>query len=102
MPIALTPRERAGLKARAHGLEPLVQVGQAGLTDAGIAEVDQALTAHELIKVRVGVADRRERDELCQALSARTDSALVQRVGKVLVLWRPRPEEGTDVPTSRP
>ena len=93
MPIALTPRERAGLKARAHALEPLVQVGQAGLTDSVVAEVDRALTAHELIKVRVGVADRDAREGVCEALSARTHAALVQRVGKVLVLWRPRPDE---------
>lgn len=94
MPIVPTPRQRAALKARAHALEPLVQVGQAGLTDAVAAEVDRALSAHELIKVRVGVADRDERDALCQALSERASAALVQRVGKVLVLWRPRPEEG--------
>ena len=101
MPIALTPRERAHLKARAHALEPIVHVGQAGLTDAFVAEVDRSLAAHELIKVRVGVADREERDQLGAALSARTDAALVQRVGKVLVLWRPRPEEATDARTSR-
>jgi RNA-binding protein len=94
MPIALTPRERAGLKARAHALEPLAHVGQGGLTDAVIAEVNRALIAHELIKVRVGAADRGDRDQMCDALSAATDAALVQRVGKVLVLWRPRPDEG--------
>ena len=93
MPSALTPRDRARLKARAHGLEPLVQVGHAGLTDAVVAEVDRALTAHELIKVRLGIADREHRDQASTALAARTDAALVQRVGKVAVLWRPRPDE---------
>lgn len=93
MPIALTPRERAHLKARAHALEPIVHIGIAGLTDALVGEVNRALTAHELIKVRVGIADRDERDELCEALASRTAAALVQRVGKVLVVWRPRPDE---------
>ena len=50
MPVALTSRERASLKGRAHALEPIVQVGHAGVTDAVVAETDRALTAHELIK----------------------------------------------------
>jgi RNA-binding protein len=93
MPVPLTPRERAKLKARAHPLEPVVQVGHAGVTDKVAAELDRALTAHELIKVRVSAPDRDAREELCDAICARTDAAEVQRVGKVLVLWRPRPEE---------
>jgi RNA-binding protein len=92
MPVSLTARERARLKARAHALEPVVQAGQAGLTDALVAEVDRALTAHELIKVRIGGADRHDRAALAEALCARTDAAPVQQVGKVFVFWRPKPE----------
>jgi RNA-binding protein len=92
MPVSLTPRERAHLKARAHALEPVLQVGNAGLTDKVAAEVDRALTAHELIKVRIGGADRDAREELCDAICARAGAAEVQRVGKVLVLWRPKPD----------
>lgn len=95
MPVSLTPRERSHLKARAHPLEPVVQIGNSGLTDTVIAEVDRALTAHELIKVRIAGADRDAREAVCDALCARVDAAEVQRVGKVLVLWRPRPDEGT-------
>ena len=94
MPVTLTPRERAHLKARAHALEPVVQVGNAGLTDTVAAEVERALAAHELIKVRINGADRDAREELCDAIGARADAAEVQRVGKVLVLWRPRPDQG--------
>ena len=93
MPITLTPRERAQLKARAHALEPVVQVGQAGLSDTVAAELERALTAHELIKVRIGGADRDARKELAAAICARTGAAEVQSVGKVLVLFRPRPDE---------
>lgn len=93
MPVTLTPRERAHLKARAHALEPVVQVGHAGLTDAVAAEIDRALTAHGLIKLRVNGPDRPARDGFCDAIVARTDAAEVQRVGKVLVLWRPRPDD---------
>ena len=80
----LTARERAHLKARAHALEPVVHVGGTGVTDGLIAEIDRALTAHELIKVKIGG------DEVC----ARTAAAPVHRVGKVLILWRPRGNDG--------
>jgi len=91
MPVSLTPRERTHLKGRAHALEPVVQIGSAGLTDTVAAEVDRALTAHELIKVRIAGADRDAREAVCDALCERVDAAEVQRVGKILVLWRPRP-----------
>jgi RNA-binding protein len=93
MPLSLTARERTKLKAQAHALEPLVQLGNAGLSDAVVAEVDRALTAHELIKVRIGGDDREARVALGDALSERTDAAIVQRVGKIVVLWRPEPED---------
>lgn len=93
MPVFLTPRERAHLKARAHALEPVVRVGNALVTDAVAAEIDRALDAHELIKVRVEAPDREARAALCEAICARVDAAEVQRVGKVLVLWRPAPDE---------
>jgi len=93
MPVPLTPRERSKLKARAHALEPVVQMGNAGLSDALVAEIDRALTAHSLIKVKLGGADRDERAALGDAICARTDAAEVQRVGKVIVLWRPKPED---------
>ena len=93
MPPALTTRERAHLKARAHALEPVVQIGGAGITDGVVAEVDRALTAHELIKVRVGSDDRADRVATGEELCARTGAAAVHRVGKVLILWRPRPLE---------
>ncbi len=92
MPVSLTPRERAHLKARAHALEPKVQVGHGGLTDSVVKEIDRALTAHELIKVKI-LADRDAREEMAHAICARTDSAFVQGVGKVVVLWRPKPDD---------
>lgn len=93
MPVHLSPRERSALKGRAHALEPVVQIGQAGLTDAVVTETDRALTAHELIKVRVGGTDREERAALVDALANRTDAAVVQSVGKIVVLWRPREDD---------
>ena len=93
MPTELTTREKAHLKARAHALEPVVQTGNAGVTDRLITEVDRALAAHELIKVRIASDDRATRVAIGDEICARTDATAVHRVGKVLILWRPRPQE---------
>jgi putative YhbY family RNA-binding protein len=93
MLVSLTSRERSQLKARAHALDPVVQVGHAGLTDKVVAEIDRALIDHELIKVRVDAPDRFARADVCEAICARTGAAEVLRVGKVVGLWRPRPDD---------
>ena len=93
MPVSLTSRERAHLKSRAHTLEPVVQVGQGGVSEAVAAELDRALSAHELIKVRINATDRAARQQVIAAICARTDAVDVYRVGKIVVLWRPAPEE---------
>ena len=72
-------------------LEPVVHVGHTGATSQVVAEVERALMAHELIKVRIGGLDRDARRVLGDQLAATTDAAVVHRVGKVLILWRPRP-----------
>ena len=92
MPTSLTARQHADLKARAHALEPVVQTGTSGLTDRLVAEVDRALTAHELIKVKVVSDDRAERVAIGDELAARTTAIVVHRVGKIVILWRPHPE----------
>lgn len=89
----LTSRERAHLKARAHALEPVVRIGQAGVTDSVVAEVDRALSAHELIKVRIDASDRAQRVADGESLCERTGASPVHRVGKILILWRPRPSQ---------
>jgi RNA-binding protein len=93
MVVRLTPRQRARLKARAHAVEPIVRIGQAGVSESVVAEVDRALTAHGLIKVKLAGADRDARNELTGILCTRTDAVAVQQVGRVLTLWRPRPDD---------
>jgi putative YhbY family RNA-binding protein len=93
MPVPLTPRERTHLKGRAHALEPIVQVGVGGLSDAVVVELERALTAHGLIKVKINGPDREVRRALAEEICVRTDAAPVHRVGKIIVLWRPTPEE---------
>jgi RNA-binding protein len=80
------------LKARAHHLKPVVRVGHAGVTDAVVDEVDRALAARQLIKVHIDDDDREARHAAADGIAGRTGAASVQRVGKVVVLWRPKPE----------
>ncbi|KPK20629.1 MAG: YhbY family RNA-binding protein [Betaproteobacteria bacterium] len=88
----LTSAERSALRARAHHLHPVVMIGEAGLTPAVLGEIDLALKSHELIKIRVLGDDRRHRrsliGDICNALAAQP----VQRIGKMLVVFRTRPE----------
>ena len=98
---ALTPAERRDLRARAHRLEPVVSVGQHGLTPAVLHEIDINLTAHELIKVRV-FADRDMREAFLQRICAELDAAPVQHIGKLLVVWRPKPQESVEAAKSTP
>ncbi len=91
--LILTRDERLALKGRAHHLNPAVLIGAAGLSDAVLREVDRALNEHELIKVRVPGDDRAQREALFAELATRLNAARVQMIGKLLVLYRPRPPE---------
>ncbi len=90
--IQLTPAQRKVHRAEAHHLDPVVMVGGDGLTAAVVRETDLALKAHGLIKVRVFSDDRTERESIYQALADQLDAAPIQHIGKLLVLWRPKPQ----------
>lgn len=85
----LSPAQRADLRAQAHALKPVVLIGADGLTDPVVAEAERALHSHQLIKVRVFGDDRDARIEIADTLCERLSAALVQHIGKLLVLWRP-------------
>lgn len=88
MSNALTAAQTRFLRGQAHGIKAMLQVGGKGITEALVAEIDGALEHHELIKIKVGAADRDERDTMIAELAERTGSALVQRIGHVAVLYR--------------
>lgn len=90
--IELTPAQRRQHRAAAHHLQPVVTIGSGGLTSAVRSEVDLALSAHGLIKVRVFSDDRAHRDDLLNTLAADLGAAPIQHIGKLFVLWRPVPQ----------
>jgi RNA-binding protein len=96
--LQLTAKQRQALKARSHALRPVVLLGTAGLTDAVVNEIDRALTAHELVKVKVPGDDRAEREALFAAVADRLAAAPVQAIGKQLVFYRPAPEDTEPAP----
>jgi RNA-binding protein len=94
--LKLTPAERSELRSEAHALNPVVMIGEAGLTPTVLKEIDGSLNSHGLIKVRVFGDDREARiamyDTICEKLSA----GQIQHIGKLLVLYRPKPEAGAE------
>lgn len=92
----LTKQDLLELKARAHHLNPVVMIGQKGVTETVIRETDAALRAHELIKVRVLGDEREERLQYLDELLQATNAQLVQHIGKLLVLYRKNEDKKDD------
>lgn len=84
----LSTSQRKAFIARAHKLEPVVIVGVKGLTEEVVKEIDAALKAHELIKVRAPALERGAREGAIAEITSRTGAELVQRIGKVFVIYR--------------
>lgn len=90
--LTMNAKERQRLKGEAHKLNPVVLLGAEGLSEAVVKEVERALAAHGLIKVRVPGDDRAELERIFATLADRLSAARVQVIGKVLVLFRPLPD----------
>ncbi|MEO8040510.1 MAG: ribosome assembly RNA-binding protein YhbY [Betaproteobacteria bacterium] len=89
--MPLTSADRRALKARAHALDPVVIVGNHGLTPAVLNEIDVSLSGHELIKVRVAGEDRETRELILSEICAATGAEAVQSIGRILVVYREKP-----------
>ncbi len=100
--LILSTDERRALRARAHPLKPVVMIAQNGLTDAVLKEIELALSSHELIKVRVFDAEREQRDAWLVTACTALHAAPVQRIGNILVLYRPNPELHVERPAPVP
>lgn len=91
--LTLSTAQRKDLRAQAHHLEPVVMIGNDGLSSGVIKETGAALDAHGLIKIRVLGDDREARELMATALCEKLSAALVQHIGKLLVLYRPMPKK---------
>jgi putative YhbY family RNA-binding protein len=99
--IELTPAQRKEHRAAAHHLDPVVMIGNEGLSAAVKKETDAALRSHGLIKVRVLSDDRQARQTMLEALADELGAAPIQHIGKLLVLWRPMPPKEKAVDEER-
>jgi RNA-binding protein len=98
---ALSAAQKRHLRGLAHALKPVILVGGKGVTDALIAELDQVLERHELVKVKVAAEDRETRDAWIELLVERSEAAAVQRVGHTVTLFRASRDKPTQIPLPR-
>ena len=91
--LELALARRRALKALAHAIKPIVWIGGAGLSEGVIHELDQGLNSHELIKVKVSGDEREARNVLLGEICERLGAAPIQHIGKILVIYRPKPEK---------
>ncbi len=91
--MPLSGKQRLHLRGLGHSLEPIVQIGKLGLTDAVTAAVDTALEEHELIKVRIGTECPDDRHDVAERLAPAVKSEVAQVLGRTLLLWRKRPKD---------
>ena len=89
---ALSARDRATLRARAHGLKPVVWVAGSGITPGAMREIDRALTVHELIKIHAALDGRLARTTLLADICVTLGAQAVQVIGKMLIAFRRRPQ----------
>lgn len=88
----MNPIQKKKLKALAHALNPVVIIGQAGLTEAVLKEINVALDAHELIKIKIR-AERDERAVISEQICAETKAELIQSIGQIAVVYRQNPKK---------
>ncbi len=97
--LTLTVAQRRELKAQAHALNPVVMIGKTGLSSGVIEELDRGLSSHELIKIKAQIDDRVARNALFEEICQQLDAAPVQHIGKIFIIYRPKPEETEKKPT---
>ncbi len=100
--LNITPRQRSALRAAAHALKPVVQIGDKGLTEAVIKEINVHLNAHQLIKIRIAGDDREFRLSTLTTICERLEAAPVHHLGKILTIYRRNPSLDPVLPDDLP
>lgn len=90
---ALTGKQRRHLRSLGHHLEPVVQLGKQGLTDGIVAAIDQALTDHELVKVRIGTECPDDRSDVAERLAPAVKGEVAQVLGRTILVYRRHPKQ---------
>jgi RNA-binding protein len=93
--MPLSGKQRRYLRSLGHSLDPVVQLGKLGLTEAVTAAIDAALTEHELIKVRIGTECPVDRDEVKERIGPAVHGEVAQVLGRTLLVYRRHPKEPT-------
>ena len=96
--MALNRKQISYLRSKAHPLHQTVTVGGSGLTDAVLAEIESTLAHHELIKIKIASDNREIRDRIADAVCERTGAENVQRIGKILILYKPGEKKRISLP----
>ncbi|MBF7072634.1 ribosome assembly RNA-binding protein YhbY [Glaciecola sp. MH2013] len=96
--MKLTNKQKQYLKGLAHPLKPVVQLGNNGLTEGVLAEIENALSFHELIKIKISSDDREEKQLIMDAIVGETKAILVQKIGHVLTIYRESDEKKISIP----
>ncbi len=91
--LKLTKTQERFLRGLGHERDPIVQIGQKGLTESVVAQVEDALTAHELVKIKLNQNAPLEREKAVSRLTKDTGAILVQKIGRVILLYRPDENE---------
>jgi len=99
---ALSSAQRKALRARAHALNPVVMISEAGLSPGVVAEIERSLKSHQLIKIRASGAERLARAALLVEICMKTGALPVQHIGKVLVVYRENPARPRPAPLRAP
>lgn len=91
--MQLNEHQKRHLRGLGHALKPVVIVGNAGLTETVLAEIEQAVDHHELVKVRINAADREARAAMIETICAHTKGHAIQCIGHILLLFRRNPKK---------
>ncbi|CAM5223911.1 ribosome assembly RNA-binding protein YhbY [Alishewanella longhuensis] len=96
--MSLTNKQKQFLKSKAHDLKPVILLGGNGLTEGVVAEIENALNHHELIKIKVPGEDREQKVLIMDAIIRETKAEKVQVIGKILVLFRQTEDKKIQLP----
>lgn len=97
----LTTKQKQCLKREAHHLKPIVMIGNNGLTEGVIAEIELALRYHELIKVKIVTEERTTKELMAKAITRETQANLIQLIGSIAIFYRPSDAKKIQLPKNK-